>query len=155
MSRQLHPDSRLQATKKLELSFCKKRRKNSNQETSLENRGRLKVLNDIKLIPNDWGQQGPGGHFCSFMNNLLPFINIQTSPIPQTSFLVGNLFCLFLQQDSSRFMRLPKLKKEVKLVIKHGPLIRIFSVPKYDQSTYVFKRPEGLTSINWFYSSYN
>ena len=35
----------------LEQVFCKKRQKNSpNQETSLENRGHLKVQNDVKLV---------------------------------------------------------------------------------------------------------
>ena len=34
----------------LEPSCCKKRQKSPNQETGLENRGRLKVLNDTKLI---------------------------------------------------------------------------------------------------------
>ena len=30
--------------------------------------------------------------------------NIQTSPIPQTSFLVGTFFCRFLQQDGSNYV---------------------------------------------------
>ena len=38
---------------KLEPACCKKRQKSPNQETGLGNRGHMKVLNDIKLIPND------------------------------------------------------------------------------------------------------
>ena len=38
---------------KLELSCCKKQQKSPNQETVLENRGRLKVLNDTKLVLNE------------------------------------------------------------------------------------------------------
>ena len=33
--------------------------------------------------------------------------NLQTSPIPQTSFLVGTFFCRFLQQDSSKKIKQP------------------------------------------------
>jgi hypothetical protein len=37
----------------VEPSCCKKRQKRPNQETGLRNRGRLKVLNDTKLILSD------------------------------------------------------------------------------------------------------
>ena len=37
----------------VEPSCCKKRQKSPNQETGLRNRGRLKVLNDTKLILSD------------------------------------------------------------------------------------------------------
>ena len=47
---------------------CNKREKSPGQETGLENRGRLKVLNDTLLILND-----KGGHPCSFRTNLVSF----------------------------------------------------------------------------------
>ena len=37
------------------LSYCKKRQKKSQPRTGLQNRERLKVLNDTKLILNDEG----------------------------------------------------------------------------------------------------
>ena len=37
----------------LEQSFCKKQQKKFWQETGLENMGRLKVLNDTKLVLNE------------------------------------------------------------------------------------------------------
>ena len=37
----------------LELSCCENRQKIPNQETGLGNRGRLKVLNDTKLVLNE------------------------------------------------------------------------------------------------------
>ena len=43
---------------------CNKREKSPGQETGLKNRGRLKVLNDTKLILND-----KGGHPYSFRTN--------------------------------------------------------------------------------------
>ena len=70
-------------------------KKSPGQETGLGNRGRLKVLNDTKLVS---------------MSDLLIIFdqsgiihNNQTSPIPQTSFLPWT-FCHFLKQDSYSFL---------------------------------------------------
>ena len=55
----------------------------------------LKVLNDTKLIINDYG-----GHSCSFRTNLVSFKTFKHSLFPKpVPFL--DYFCRFLQQDSS------------------------------------------------------
>ena len=73
-----------------EQSCCRKQQKIHNQETGLENRGRLKVLNDTKLILKD------------YLRGLLQdFGNIQNLISKPVSWL--ELFCCFLQQDGSRY----------------------------------------------------
>ena len=64
----------------VEPSCCKKRQKSPNQETGLGNRGRMNALNNTKLI-----LEVTHAHLGIIQN-------LQTSPIPQTSFLVGTSF---------------------------------------------------------------
>ena len=64
----------------VEPSCCKKRQKSPNQETGLGNRGRMNALNNTKLI-----LEVTHAHLGIIQN-------LQTSPIPQTSFLVGTFF---------------------------------------------------------------
>ena len=67
----------------LKPSCCKKRQKNSRPRPGIGNRGCLKVVIDPKLILND---QGVTHAHLGIIHNL------QTSPIPKTSFLVGTFF---------------------------------------------------------------
>ena len=80
----------------LEPSCCKKRQKSSNQETGLGKRGRLKVLNDTKMIINY-----SSGNSRLFRTNLVSFRTFRRPLFPKPVSLL-ELFCRFLQQDSSR-----------------------------------------------------
>ena len=63
------------------------------QGTGLGNRRRLKVLNDTKLRK---------GSLILIDDKFGIIQNLQTSPIPQTSFLHWTFFDRFLQQDCSK-----------------------------------------------------
>ena len=71
----------------LELSCCKKRRKSPGQETSLRNRGCLKVLNDAKLFLND---------SYSFRTNLVSFRTFRRPLFPKPFSCHGFYFLSFL-----------------------------------------------------------
>ena len=70
-------------------------KKSPNQEIVLENRGRLKVLNDTKLVLNEH----------EWLFNLLGSIwyHLESSHVPyfQNQFLALDFFCSFLEQDGS------------------------------------------------------
>ena len=55
----------------LEPSCCKKRQKSPGQETDLGNRGRLKVLNDIKLVLNEY--EWPLNHNIIWYHSEVPY----------------------------------------------------------------------------------
>ena len=67
----------------LELSCCKKRQKSPEQETSLRNRGCLKVLNDAKLFLND---------SYSFRTNLVSFRTFRRPLFPKPFSCPGFFF---------------------------------------------------------------
>ena len=102
----------------LESSCCKKlqkRRKSSNQETVLGNRGFLKVLNDTKLVLSE--HEWPLNHLGSIRYNLKP----SDVPYFQNQFLGWDFFWHFQQQDGSSKVKIqPKKLKETKNKIRQS-----------------------------------
>ena len=79
--------------KKISTTCCKKCQKSPNQETGLGNRGRLKSLNETKLVINE--HEWPLNHLGSIWYHSVPYSPCQ--------FLGWDFLCHFLQQDCSSF----------------------------------------------------
>ena len=81
--------------KKISTTCCKKCQKSPNQETGLGNRGRLKSLNETKLVINE--HEWPLNHLGSIWHHSEP-LEVPSSP---NQFLGLDFFCHFIQQNGS------------------------------------------------------